>query len=70
MTVTDPGKLLLFGVVLICSFLLVFFDRSPELGGGAILYVLGYLTGNGRLALGGKDPVPTLGHRPAPEAPQ
>lgn len=63
MTITDPGKMLLFAVVLVGSFILIILDRSPEVGGGAILYVLGYLTGNGRLALGGKDPSATLGAR-------
>lgn len=61
MTVTDPGKLMLFGLVLLGSFALILLDRSPETGGGAIIYVLGYLTGNGRLAASGRSPVPTIG---------
>lgn len=61
MTIQDPGKLLLFALVLVGSFVLIILDRSPEVGGGAILYVLGYLTGNGRLAAKGISPVPTIG---------
>jgi len=60
-TISDPGKMILFALVLVGSFVLIILNRSPEVGGGAILYVLGYLTGNGRLAASGRTPVPTIG---------
>lgn len=61
MKVLDPGKMLLFALALVGGFALILVDRSPEVGGGVILYILGYLTGNGRLAARGKLPVPAIG---------
>lgn len=61
MTVTDPGKLLLLGIALVGGFALILTDRSSEAGAGIILYVLGYLTGNGRLAIKGAPPSPAIG---------
>lgn len=71
--VNDPAKLLLLAVCLVGGFASLIFaqvqgDGAQTTGVGIIMAVLGYLTGNGRLARSGKAPQPTL-TSPAQELP-
>jgi len=61
MEVHDPGKLLLLGIALVGGLVLAGLGQAE--GWGVLLCVAGYLTGNGRLAARGKDPVPAIGRR-------
>jgi len=61
MEVHDPGKLLLLGIALVGGLVLAGLGQAE--GWGVVLYVVGYLTGNGRLAARGKSPVPAIGRR-------
>lgn len=58
----DPGKLLLFALLLVCATLLRAFDRVGVTEWGIVTAaVLGYLTGNGLLASKGRVGTNALG---------
>lgn len=72
MKVTDPGKLAVLLVALVGGLVLALVgslthDPSTLAAGvGLTGTVVGYITGNGRLASRGKDPQPTIGYRTNP----
>lgn len=72
--VNDPGKMLLLTITLVGGFTSLILAQvksdsaAQTIGVGIIMAVVGYLTGNGRLARSGKAPQPTL-TAPAQELP-
>lgn len=79
--VFEWGKLALLTISLLCSFALIFvalfamksddprFAVTLSFATGTVGIVIGYVTGNGRLASRSQDPVPAIGRAadPVPE---
>ncbi len=67
MKVQDYGKLLLFALIIGCiTTLLALHSISDTEGVGIIATILGYVTGNGRLAVQGKNQSPALASKDTP----
>lgn len=61
MMLNDYGKLIILSIGLIGAMVLLFTDTIDDAAGvGIITGILGYVTGNGRLAITGKNPSPML----------
>lgn len=59
MTITDPGKMILLALIIVCGTILAVLDVA--VGEPMILLTVGYLVGNGRLAARGDRPTPVIG---------
>jgi hypothetical protein len=64
----DWGKLVsLITIAIAATVLTATSHLAPEAGYGILIYLAGYVTGNGRLAVTGKAAAPMIGRAPAVE---